>query len=186
MTAFIKSKETHRDYLCRQFTPAIDLENLADQDRAIIDRYGAWMEALENGLITPHTVAQERFLKVCAGKLAPVSRYEIAWLNYKTRCEFLSEFLSKVEALQKRSEHLAYRKAHYMTLTTDELKQIWENRASIDFDETQLLRDLLRERLRITPGYRHGAEVCPQCGQVGQNCSCDRSCVGADRKLSHL
>lgn len=50
---------------------------------AHLEKYGAWLSALEAGQIDPITEEQRRFLDVCRGSQKPISATEIAWYNYK-------------------------------------------------------------------------------------------------------
>lgn len=60
-----------------------NLEHCTDAELGLITKYGTWMEAIEQGLLTPITGAQRHFLLVCDGKEAPAIEFEIAWEKFR-------------------------------------------------------------------------------------------------------
>jgi uncharacterized protein YifE (UPF0438 family) len=50
---------------------------------SLLDKYGAWMEALERQSIEPITAAQEHFVQVCRGLAQPVAPFELVWKKLK-------------------------------------------------------------------------------------------------------
>jgi uncharacterized protein YifE (UPF0438 family) len=60
-----------------------DLSELTVSELELIRRYGSWMEALELGILSPMTRAQEQFLRMCRGKQAPAAKFAVAWMKLK-------------------------------------------------------------------------------------------------------
>lgn len=57
----------------------VDESRFTANELSLIDKYGAWMEALERQGLRPLTAAQERFVQVCRGVAQPVTPLELAW-----------------------------------------------------------------------------------------------------------
>jgi hypothetical protein len=51
------------------------------EERAILARYGRWMEALVSGAITPATPEQQHFVHAACGKVIPRTRFEQIWVK---------------------------------------------------------------------------------------------------------
>lgn len=54
---------------------------LTTRERAILRKYGAWMEALVSGKISPFSPEQERFIQVSKGHAEAVTEFEKTWEN---------------------------------------------------------------------------------------------------------
>jgi len=78
---------------------------------------------------------------------------------------------------KERRVYLEEKEFYYRSLTEKELENHWSQRAEIGLepDEKVLLREIIREVKGITPAYGNSAQVCRQCGMVGENCTCGRS-----------
>lgn len=113
--------DDHAAYLARadfavpaegDFTPA---------ERAVLAKYGRWLEALEGGAIRPATPAQERFLRVARGELAPETEHERAWAKFaRLRAGIGASFRGFAEAkaglAAVEAEYSARRKAVLATI----------------------------------------------------------------------
>ena len=73
-------KQKHLDMLKTRFYPECYTRNKVFD--AIIKKYGAWLEALEFGLIDPMTEGQKHFIDVCKKIQEPKTDFEYAWLAY--------------------------------------------------------------------------------------------------------
>ena len=74
----------HIDFLNKKFS--ITCSNIfTAEEESILVRYGEWMSALEKGLISPMTTAQEHFIKVARNETPPETDYEKVWIKYKSR-----------------------------------------------------------------------------------------------------
>ncbi len=72
--------EDHRRLLARlDYQPDCDSALFEDSEWILIERYGAWMEALATGMIKPFTNAQIRFLAVANDQVEPQTDFEIVW-----------------------------------------------------------------------------------------------------------
>jgi predicted RNA-binding Zn-ribbon protein involved in translation (DUF1610 family) len=72
------------------------------------------------------------------------------------------------------------RRGSYWGLSVEELRDIWqreshEETAELESDERALIREILRDKLGIKAAEGHSAKACPQCGMVGNTCTCGRS-----------
>lgn len=188
----------HKIYRVRQFNPGVHIDSLAETERTLLAKYGAWLAALAIGDLEPYTEAQTRFLKVSRGELQAQTEYEIVWCKYeqllreheKARSEKdTNEFVARAKDRQIRDSYLEARQAIYESMDVVELEKIWNKRAKfdqeevegdrkeaeLDPDEVEVLRGVLRMKKGIKAVYGHGIGVCRQCGQVGANCTCSRS-----------
>lgn len=66
---------------------------------AIIEKYGCWMEAFNNGEIKPITEMQVQFKAVCSGERKPHTIYEHAWMIYKRMGQQMHEKFMRVPQL---------------------------------------------------------------------------------------
>lgn len=74
----------HAEFLKNKFHVLEEVSKEMDSAQlAALERYGAWLQALERGDILPRTKEQERFLLVCNGVEPPGNVIEMAWYNYK-------------------------------------------------------------------------------------------------------
>ena len=84
---------------------------------------------------------------------------------------------SKRRLFENRKTYLEKREIYYRKMDDERLDKEWAARDenSIELDEVQLLRSLIRERKGITSTFGTSARVCGSCGEVGENCTCGRS-----------
>ncbi|MCW7551602.1 DUF413 domain-containing protein [Endozoicomonas gorgoniicola] len=52
---------------------------LTVRERNVLQKYGAWMEALMNGSLQPVTEEQEHFISAASGKIKATTEYELIW-----------------------------------------------------------------------------------------------------------
>lgn len=101
----------HKDFLHRPFMPSISLERLDPETREILEKYGAWLDALARKVIDPLTEEQSRFVTTVNGDFTPNTKYEIAYKKY----------IDLVEIIEK--EQSIIRKRYYKNLNkTDDEK----------------------------------------------------------------
>jgi uncharacterized protein YifE (UPF0438 family) len=73
----------HAAYL-KQRDFVVDWEDQFDEaERALLTRYGRWLEALVSGAISPLTPEQTRFLEVARGEREPDTPFERAWAKLR-------------------------------------------------------------------------------------------------------
>lgn len=84
---------------------------------------------------------------------------------------------AEVREREKRRPYLEERETYYRSLTEKELENQWNQREEkgLEPDETALLREIVREVKGIKPAHGNSAQVCRQCGMVGENCTCSQS-----------
>ena len=77
-------EEAHKQLIRKGFEVSFHVENLMAEDQlAVLKKYGSWLQALEKREISPLTEEQERFISVCDGSEPPHNVIEVAWYNYK-------------------------------------------------------------------------------------------------------
>jgi uncharacterized protein YifE (UPF0438 family) len=69
----------HTTLLCRHDFVAHPSGDFTGQERALLERYGRWLEALALGAIEPITEEQRRFVQVARGECPPLTSFEAAW-----------------------------------------------------------------------------------------------------------
>jgi uncharacterized protein (DUF697 family)/uncharacterized protein YifE (UPF0438 family) len=74
--------EDHLKYLGQPISDINSLRNLfSGEELKIINKYGAWMEALADHKLKPKTAEQKRFVEVALGFVEPKSNYEKIWMK---------------------------------------------------------------------------------------------------------
>ena len=77
-----KENEDHLKYLGQPISDINSLRNIfSEEELKIINKYGAWMEALADREIEPITPEQKRFVDVSVGIAEPKSEYEKIWMK---------------------------------------------------------------------------------------------------------
>lgn len=71
----------HADWLRRDGYPVPQDADLTDAERQLLGKFGYWMTALSDGVISPSTPDQERFLRVHRGEETPGTPFEVAWVK---------------------------------------------------------------------------------------------------------
>lgn len=135
--------------------------------------------------IIPRTIKEDPKLNRACSRLFELwgGRIEYPQVSKRFRHLFDNREIQKqarvAEVLQRKNRraYLEERKRYYGSLPTIQLERLWMEREKRDLepDEKSLLREVLREAKRITPVYGSRAQACPQCGMVGDNCTCGRS-----------
>lgn len=64
------------------FISPVLCELLSQADVIILNKDGTWLQALAKGTIRPTTIPQVQFIKVCAGRSAPATPHEKAWISF--------------------------------------------------------------------------------------------------------
>ena len=76
--------DEHKKYLKVDFSYKCNKEWLQKSSILILNKYGAWMDALTSGKIEAYTEDQNRFISMHNGKNLPITNYEYAWFDYRT------------------------------------------------------------------------------------------------------
>ena len=93
-------------------------------------------------------------------------------LDERSRLDVFLKHLS-----QERQQHLSKKREEYSSLGKQELKRLWDARDTLASDEIMELRPLIRSIAGVDTVIQVDTSVrtCPQCGMVGDNCTCTRS-----------
>jgi uncharacterized protein YifE (UPF0438 family) len=78
----MRPHRNHRAYIGQPFEPKCPLEGFSEAERAILNEYGAWMQAMHNVEVEPVTEAQRHFFEVCADLVEPETVFERVWVKY--------------------------------------------------------------------------------------------------------
>lgn len=91
----MKPSDTHRKFLdLKSFHPRVINGDIFSQaEVSLLRRYGAWMEALDEGKIQPETPEQNEFVAMCRGKREPETKFELVWWKLRERRKFESEWV---------------------------------------------------------------------------------------------
>jgi uncharacterized protein YifE (UPF0438 family) len=88
------NKVAHRHYLAQPFEPKILLDDFTDEERAILEKYGAWMQAIDSGKLKWETAGQKHLIEVALRFVEPENDLERAWLKYLSISEGRREDLT--------------------------------------------------------------------------------------------
>jgi uncharacterized protein YifE (UPF0438 family) len=150
-------KKLHQEYLSKQnysIPKNLDISEISISQKALIKKYGFWMQALENETIKPYTVAQEHFLSVCLDDEQPKSEFEVAWMKLNSAIN-----LMKQKSLDSLNKELKIKK----------IKQEINNR------QEQLRKEIVEQRKKVTSNWTEKSKIektmshitCPGCGGDG-------------------
>ena len=80
----MSTADEHRQFLVKTqfFVPSGSAGRLSEPERLLLARYGHWLEALANGVLSPDTPAQKRFVRAARGEVHPVSDFEAAGSDF--------------------------------------------------------------------------------------------------------
>lgn len=77
-------KAAHRQYLAKGLPVYPRLARAMAKDQLkLVEEFGRWFEALEDGVLQPATPEQVRFVAVAKGQLEPKTAHESAWCEYR-------------------------------------------------------------------------------------------------------
>lgn len=77
--------EPHKLFLRRRHEIECDRSVFAPDEVRLLERFGAWFQALACGEIVPLTEQQQAFLLVHKGVRQPATVYESVWVKYQTQ-----------------------------------------------------------------------------------------------------
>jgi hypothetical protein len=84
----MSSRECHRQFLRAKFESEVLLDSLREDDKELLERIGAWLRALADGLLTPDTPAQLHFVEVTKGRAIAETAAENAWVRYRLEVRY--------------------------------------------------------------------------------------------------
>jgi len=77
------------------------------------------------------------------------------------------------------SDAFGEKRRFYESISVDKLRDIWAREVNeeslLEDRDRALVRDILRHKIGIKDANGHAVGVCPECGMVAGNCTCDRS-----------
>lgn len=113
-----KVKSDHIKLLKEKGKFHIDCSHLifSQEEIEILERYGHWFEALQNGIIPPFTEQQNELIKVGRFERTPITEYEKAWFKYLAR--------KKIELEQGDSLKVRYTPAEDSFYSREQHKQL--------------------------------------------------------------
>jgi uncharacterized protein YifE (UPF0438 family) len=119
---------------------------LDDKQRALLVRYGRWLEALASGALEPTTNEQRHFVGAARGECPPRSEFESAWIEHSRAAQGGGKRLGPLEA-DERLARLADARtaaaalhAEYDSERDSILSQVREQLAALDKAYSDLLR----------------------------------------------
>lgn len=148
----------HRSVRRRQFSDFGTWDGLANSERNLLSRYGAWLQALAESELEPITPQQLNFVEVCRGRAEPRSEFELVWVKYQAnRKVFYSGERGRLVELAL-NDHLSVR----------QLEQIVSNAVLFNFspEELDVFNSEIAKRKSAESEYAALA-TCHQCGGDG-------------------
>ncbi len=71
----------HKAYLAQRFN--VRMVSASKEELLILEKYGCWLQALQNGSIKPETLMQKKFVEFCKQKnRQPSDKWQSAWNQY--------------------------------------------------------------------------------------------------------
>lgn len=139
-------------------------------DVRLLEKYGAWMEALDQAEIEPQTSAQRRFVAVCRGERDPETHYEVIWHRYTVardeerdaeRLESEAQRISDEELL--REYHAAQRAVDNLDENADESVKSY---VYSQLAEIEMQMELMEKARKEVEQRRAGAAKCGIDGNI--------------------
>lgn len=87
------AQDAHKELIGKHLSDIAKIGyKLTKRERTILNKYGAWMEALISSQITPFTLEQTRFIEVSKGQAEAKTEFELTWINViKARQQIINE-----------------------------------------------------------------------------------------------
>lgn len=145
--------DLHQKYLKKRFDiKLIDRSYFTTEQTEYLEKYGAWMNALATGVISPTTDSQLRFIEVAKGLLDPITAHEHAWMKLQARKNdrIAAENLRRENAEKGRTSKVQ------SEVTTNEQKTEGISEMSLK-EYADLL--LVRDNERNMPVLSHHAQI---------------------------
>ena len=94
----MSSPKSSEDLINAPFHLECSGEIFSDEELDLLNRFGAWMQALHTGQIQPTTDKQNRFIEVMKGVAEPESDFEHVFAKLLMRREVESEMTNRSNA----------------------------------------------------------------------------------------
>jgi uncharacterized protein YifE (UPF0438 family) len=130
----------HKSFLDRRDF-AIPPGDYTPGERALLAKYGRWLEALAGGAIAPLTPTQEQFVRVVRGEAEPTTDFERAWMKVAHHHSAAPEVIRTFRALAEARAEAARLEAEYRAARSAVLAQVRDQLAAVDAEYTDRLRD---------------------------------------------
>ena len=78
----LKRSAEHRIYFDMPFKIQYGINLFDSREMAILNKYGSFLLALQDGAIKPETSNDKHFVSVCRGQATPKNEYERIWKKY--------------------------------------------------------------------------------------------------------
>ena len=91
----MKPSDSHKIFFDQKsFHPrVVNGDIFTKEEVALLRRFGAWMEALDQKKILPESSEQSAFVEMCSGLREPQTKFELVWWKLKERRKFESEWV---------------------------------------------------------------------------------------------
>ncbi len=140
------AEEEHKALLRARYRPECDRNALTQEEFCTLQKYGAWLEALAYGSISPITEAQSAFLAVHQGAKAAETGFEKLWHKYQAQRIF--EMARRIESALSHGTDYSYEQACALYRRAGELG----NRAALAWLlEEGCIKDVAELRCGLRP-----------------------------------
>lgn len=147
------NRQKHKESLKKRLIFPSGMVSFTNEEIAVLEKYGGWLEDLENGKIKPFTIDQIHFLNVVAKKLPPKTTFERAWLKYREAQEKQKKIITS-QKVKPEEPDLINKKNIILealkndTLTYEQIRAITDNKWRYGFntEEIQILELKLQEK----------------------------------------
>jgi uncharacterized protein YifE (UPF0438 family) len=129
----------HRAFLERRDFP-IPRGDFTPAERALLAKYGRWLEALASGTLLPLTPSQEQFVKVARVQAEPGTEFEKAWTKIMRERAMAPEVIRSFRALSEARSEAAALEAEYREARSAILAQVREQLEGVDAQYAERLR----------------------------------------------
>jgi uncharacterized protein YifE (UPF0438 family) len=103
-----------------------------EAERAILAKYGRWLEALAAGTITPTTPGQEQFIAVSRSEREPETDFEKAWVSLMRQRAVADAVSRTFLALSQARAERAALEAEYSAARTEVLARVRDQLDGVD------------------------------------------------------
>jgi uncharacterized protein YifE (UPF0438 family) len=131
--------EDHAAYLA-QHDFAIPPGDFSPAEKALLTKYGRWMEALVSGALSPATPGQEQFVRVARGEGEPSTDFERVWAKLLKERVVAEEVVRTFQALKSARAHASEVEAEYLAARQVVLATVREQLDEIDAKFAEQLR----------------------------------------------
>lgn len=130
-----ENKRKHLAVIKQSFKSSIELDNFSDKEKLILEKYGAWMQALADGVIKPSTKEQSHFVAVVNSQKNSVTEFEFVWKKY---CQLVHQ--------EKQNRILML--LHNKLLSYKQLQLVMDHVSEFSFSKDEI--DLIRKEIDST------------------------------------